>query len=179
MVVSGLGVLVGSSDYLFLQLPSSFLFFLVAPFYWREERNLRLTLGFWVSLHTSFVTSLISFFWTMSGAPFDFSFWLALLYGGLAAFYGFVGVVSFLVAEGKGWAGEAFLFLTYLISPVIMLIVILLLPQKDKKSNAISVSPTSVTTSGPNLTELADLHAQGKLTDEEFSLAKKRALDQL
>lgn len=46
----------------------------------------------------------------------------------------------------------------------------------DKFEGGPEVTPAPAASSGPSLTELAELHKQGVLTDEEFSAAKAKVL---
>jgi len=157
-----------------IQAVAAAIFLFSAPFHWKKSRGIKLTFGFWISAHTGVFTVLVSSFWKLSEGYFDSNFWVGLLVGAVVAFYGLIGLNSANVAQERGWSGGAFMILTYLISPIIMTIVILLLPRKNPTTNSLSVSPDLGFSS--NLAELAELHEMGKLSDSEFEQAKKRIL---
>ena len=157
-----------------IQALAATIFLFSAPFYWKMSRGIKLTFGFWISAHAGVFTVLVSSFWKLSERYFDGSFWVGLLFGGAVAFYGLIGLNSANVAQERGWSAGAFMILTYLISPIIMVIVILLLPRKNPTTKSLSVSPDVGFSS--DLAELAKLHELGKLSDSEFERAKKRIL---
>jgi len=157
-----------------IQVLSAAIFLFSAPFHWKKSRGIKLTFGFWISAHIGVFTVLVSSFWKLSERYFDSNFWVGLLVGAVVAFYGLIGLNSANVAQERGWSAGAFMILTYLISPIIMVIVILLLPRKNPTTKSLSVSPDVGFSS--DLAELAKLHELGKLSDSEFEQAKKRIL---
>lgn len=72
------------------------------------------------------------------------------------------------------WHLLTLLFIVALVVGCIVLAVFLIVNTTRRDSHSI---PTVTHQSGPTLTELADLHAKGALTDEEFTAAKRKALD--
>ncbi|GAB3166067.1 hypothetical protein GCM10027059_24580 [Myceligenerans halotolerans] len=74
------------------------------------------------------------------------------------------------------WHLLVLLFIVALVASVVLLVVLLLARSSVRPSSA-STTPSAPRPAQPTLTELAALHARGQLTDEEFTAAKRKALD--
>lgn len=149
----------------------------IAPFYWNRARGLRISWGFLMALNSAAVALVLGYFFSMSSGPFDFTFWLALLLAGIVALYGRLSYASAVVAESRGWPGIFFMVLTYFISPLLMIGVWVFLPDRNEPNAQTGNSGTLVPPSQVgDLKSLSDLHDSGKLSDEEFSTAKRKIL---
>lgn len=74
------------------------------------------------------------------------------------------------------WHLLVLLFVLAIVVSVVLLVV--LLARASARSTPPTPAPPSASRSAqPTLSELADLHAKGKLTDEEFVAAKRKSLD--
>lgn len=69
------------------------------------------------------------------------------------------------------WHLLVLLFVLAIIVSVVLLVVLL------ARGSARSAPTSTPQTAEPTLSELADLHARGSLTDEEFAAAKRKILD--
>lgn len=121
-----------------------------------------------------FVLSLgsVLVYW-MSGDPAVFGaagtlFVVSLVLGIYALIGGFVGKA----ARRKGRSFHAFFWLSLLVNPLIMAIVVAAI------SPATPSNPPDMTgASSHELERLVSLHNSGSMTDEEFATAKQRLLD--
>lgn len=69
------------------------------------------------------------------------------------------------------------LLFTFALVVGVVLLVVLLLARNSGPRRPVSDPTLAPRSAPPTLTELAALHAQGALTDEEFAAAKRKALD--
>lgn len=74
------------------------------------------------------------------------------------------------------WHLLVLLFIIALVVSVVLLVV--LLARSSARPSPMSTSSSAPRPTQPTLTELAALHSRGELTDEEFTAAKRKALDQ-
>ena len=178
MIFPALRLLFDGDQFLFaLLIVAGIAFTLIAPFYWKKVNDLRLSWGLLVALNAAAVAFVLGYFFSMSSGPFDFTFWLSLLLAGVVALYGRLSYSSGVVAESRGWPGIVFMLLTYLISPILMAGVLMVLPDRNAQNLKGQIAQDRRTTSDvTDLKVLSDLHEAGKLSDEEFSAAKRRII---
>jgi LytS/YehU family sensor histidine kinase len=90
---------------------------------------------------------------------------------------GVVGAIAAVVADAarkKGRTFSTFFWLSYLVSPIVMGIIVATLPPLTKPSNSVKTSGNS--SDSAEIEKLASLRDSGVLSEEEFASAKRRLL---